>query len=123
MPTASTSRATTGNKSRQSIQRKIIQRRNREQLKKQINLLKEKLKSSEKKAEKYKKKVQRLRNKQCDTPTKKVNNMLQGQRVTPQVHRKLMFSEIIQRQLKTNFKKTAAGAIKEILSIMWLEQK
>ncbi|CAH0562790.1 unnamed protein product [Brassicogethes aeneus] len=92
------------NLSRQAIQGKLIQRRNRESLKKEIKFLRERLLEKDRKLAKYKKKVQRIKKKQPDSPNKKVTNMLKGQQVTPEVKRSLVFSEAIQQQLKSNFK-------------------
>lgn len=50
-----------------------------------------------------KKKVQRIKTKLPNTPNKIVGDILKGQQVTPEVKRRLIFSEAIQQQLKVNF--------------------
>lgn len=91
--------------SRQAIKGKQIQRRNKEELKRQIISLREKLQNSEKRVGKYKKRLQRMRKKLPETPNKVVTNLLQSQEVTPEVRRNLVFTEVIQQQLKSNFAK------------------
>lgn len=106
--------------SRQAIQGKLAQRRNREHLKKEIDLLKEKLYKAEKKVRKYKARL--IRNKKTEektkpeTPNKTVRKMLRGQTVTPEVKRNLLINEVIQNQLKTNYdgQKTSEGKKKFI---------
>ncbi|XP_072399443.1 uncharacterized protein [Diabrotica undecimpunctata] len=90
--------------SRQSLKGKQIVRRNRKRMKKEIELLKAKLERTCKKVSKYKKRYERLKKKGPDTPTKNVREMLIGQKVTPEVKRKLVIGEVLQQQVKENYK-------------------
>lgn len=90
--------------SRQSLKGKQILRRNRENMKKEIEILKTKLDRACKRASKYKKRYVRLRKKNPNTPNKNVRELLNGQKVTPEVKRKLITGEVLQLQLKKNFK-------------------
>nr|CAI5869595.1 unnamed protein product [Callosobruchus analis] len=100
------------NLSRQAIKGKLIKRRNRESLKTEIKYLREQLRNKDRKLVKYKKKVQRMEKKLPDTPTKIVNNMLKGQQVPPEIKRSLVLSEVMQQQLKSNFKQKKTHSVK-----------
>ncbi|CAG9836423.1 unnamed protein product [Diabrotica balteata] len=54
----------------------------------------------------FKIRYERLKKKGPNTPTKNVREMLIGQKVTPEVKRKLVIGEVLQQQLKGNYKRT-----------------
>lgn len=79
-------------------------RKNRRILKDKIKKLEEQLKIAKRKAEKYKKRAQRLDQTKIDTPTKNVKNLVKNQNVSPQIRKKLLFNEVMIKQMKENFK-------------------
>ncbi|CAH1114857.1 unnamed protein product [Psylliodes chrysocephalus] len=98
--------------SRQSVSGKRIQRRNRDELKKKIKVLEEKLRKSDKRVRKYKKRLSRKAKQDPDTPKKKVKKMLFKQQVTPEVKRNLLAGEALKEQIKINFKEQKKGVEK-----------
>lgn len=109
--------------SRQAIQGRIIQRKNREHMREEIDLLKQKLLKAERRIRKYKTRLNR--NKMAEekakpeTPNKRVRKLLKGQIVTPVVKRNLLINEVIQDQLRMNYdaQTTPQGKRKVVKSI------
>ncbi|XP_063237276.1 uncharacterized protein LOC134539299 [Bacillus rossius redtenbacheri] len=90
------------NQSHRLILGKKKRRSNQHAFKNKIKSLEERLKKVEKKAEKYKKRLQRSQNRKKETPRKSVARLLKGQRVTPEVKEKLLFHEVITKQVREN---------------------
>ncbi|CAH1110782.1 unnamed protein product [Psylliodes chrysocephalus] len=88
----------------QFLKGKLLQRKNREKMRTEIEQLKKQLEVANRKAEKCKKRLARLKKKGPNNPTKRVHDMLQGQEVTPEVKRKLVIAEVVQKQIKSNFR-------------------
>lgn len=78
-------------------------RKNRQILKDKIQKLEEMLRKSKRKAEKYKKRAQRLEHKTNDTPQKNVRRLVQTKKLTPEIKKKLLFCEVISKQMRENF--------------------
>lgn len=87
---------------------KKMRRRHRENLRKEIGILKMKLKSEEQKTQKYKKRLQRALKRNSKekklTPRKIVADLLEGQTVSTIVKKKLLFGEVLSCQIRENFK-------------------
>lgn len=103
--------------SRQKDSGKKVARKNRENKNKEIKKLKEKLKNAERKVLKYKSRMHRLKEnnkvlKNCcypDTPNKVVDELLKGHNVSPEVRKRLLFGEVISKQVKENFKRSSTS--------------
>lgn len=91
-------------------------RHNRGKLKLKIANLETKLKREKTKKEKYKKRLQRLQIGK-NSPKTKVNNMLRGQLVSPNIRRKLLLGEVLCEQIKENYgEQSNANAKKSIVT-------
>lgn len=81
--------------------------RKRSKTVRELNETKRQLSLQKSRAEKYKKRYLRLKNKSNETemtPRTKIKNMLRSGRVSPAVRKRLIFGEALNLQLKTNFK-------------------
>ncbi|CAH0555425.1 unnamed protein product [Brassicogethes aeneus] len=81
--------------------------------------LKQKLAESKKSSEKYRKRYQRMKEKTLKksrilSPNSKVNELLGNQKVTEPVRRKLLFGEVLQRQLQENYREAGSHSNKKI---------
>ncbi|XP_050516441.1 uncharacterized protein LOC126891305 [Diabrotica virgifera virgifera] len=86
---------------------RLRRRRKLEKLNKEILSLKMRLKIEENKKLKYKQKVKRLKSKYENTkptPIRNVENLLEKQKVSPAVKRRLVFGEVLKKQLTENYK-------------------
>lgn len=93
--------------SRQQDSGKRRARKNREIKNKIIKELEEKLEKANLKVNKYKKRLSRLSQSQKqETPRKKVAKIIKGlqTKVTPEVRKKLLFAEVISKQITENYK-------------------
>ncbi|XP_054259552.1 uncharacterized protein LOC128984273 [Macrosteles quadrilineatus] len=79
-------------------------RRNTRKLKTKIKELEESLKKAKQTAEKYKKRAHRLQKIKKDTPIKNVEELTKGLTVSPGIKKKLLFGEVLTKQIRENFK-------------------
>lgn len=93
---ASTSKIESGKKKR---------RQNRDKLKKELKSLKDENKKLQLKVGKYRQRLHRLKKSNVSdlTPRKKVDKLLKGQNCSGEVRKRLIFSEVLQMQVKSNF--------------------
>ncbi|GBN77318.1 hypothetical protein AVEN_86255-1 [Araneus ventricosus] len=78
-------------------------RKNRQELKKEIEHLKSQFKEANKKKEKYKR-AQRSQIAKLDTPAKNLKELTKGLHIAPAVKRKLLYGDVLTKQLRENFK-------------------
>ncbi|CAH0550600.1 unnamed protein product [Brassicogethes aeneus] len=98
-------------------QGRLRRRKHRKALNREISVLKAKLKKEKRKKEKYRMRLKRVKNKLCKnihSPTKKVEALIEGQIVSPAVKKKLLFSEVIEKQLTENYRVLTKPAQKRI---------
>lgn len=93
---ASTSKIESGKKKR---------RQNRDKLKKELKSLKDENKKLQLKVGKYRQRLHRFKKSKASdlTPRKKIDKLLKGQKCCGEVRKRLLFSEVLQMQVKTNF--------------------
>lgn len=81
-----------------------------------IKALQSKLKMVENKRDKYKMRLKRLEQKQIqETPQKNVQKLLRGQRVSKIIKRKLLFGEVLKKQIKENYKSLKSPRDKQLV--------
>lgn len=94
---------------RKSVGRKKV-RRDRSKMYKDNQKLKEQLKISKARAERYKKRYQSLKTKTQNsqhplTPNSKVRKLLGNERVSPVIRKRLLFGEVLNEEVSSSFKK------------------
>lgn len=79
-------------------------RRNTRKLKAKIKKLEESLEKAKTNVEKYKKRAHRLKKAKTDTPMKNLEELIKGQKISPGIKKKLLFGEVLTKQIRENFK-------------------
>ena len=120
-PPPGTSNETENDIQQPSTSRKAVGRRrvlkNRSAMARKVKKLEENLTKAEIKAERYKKKYQRLKKKKAYntsnqaplTPKSRVNKMLEKEKVSPEIRKRLLFCEVIASQLTRNYTSLGGG--------------